>query len=45
LQERPEAGLSFGIVRGQAEQDADAPLPLALLCTRYKWPRRRRAAE
>ena len=45
LQERPEAGLRFRIVRGQVHEHADAPHPLGLLRPRRERPRRRRAAE
>ena len=45
LQERPDAGLKFRIVRGCGQEHADAPHPLALLRARRQRPRRRRAAE
>ena len=45
LQERPDAGLIFRIVRGCGQEHADAPHALGLLRTRSKRPRRRRAAE
>ena len=45
LQERPDAGLKFRIVRGCGQEHADAPHPLALLRARRERPRRRRAAE
>ena len=45
LQERPDAGLKFRIVRGRGQEYADAPHPLGLLRARRERPRRRRAAE
>src|SRR4029077_17687045 len=45
LQERPDAGLKFRIVRGYGQEYADAPHRLRLLRARSQWPRRRRAAE
>ena len=45
LQERPDAGLKFRIVRGCGQEHADAPHPLGLLRARRERPRRRRAAE
>ena len=45
LQERPDAGLTFRIVRGCGQEHADAPHALGLLRARRERPRRRRAAE
>ena len=45
LQERSDAGLRFGIVRGQVREHADAPHSLGLLRPRRERPRRRRTAE
>ena len=45
LQERPDAGLKFRIVRGCGQEHADAPHPLALLRARRERPRRRRATQ
>src|SRR5262249_42977376 len=45
LQERPDPGLKFRIVRGCRQQHADAPHPLRLLRARRERPRRRRAAD
>src|SRR5262249_21655046 len=45
LQERPDAGLKYRIIRGCVHEHADAPHPLALLRARCERPRRRRAAE
>src|SRR5262245_9939203 len=45
LQERPDAGLKFRIVRGSGQEHADAPHAVALLRTCREWPRRRHAAE
>jgi hypothetical protein len=45
LQERPDAGLIFRIVRGCGQQHADVPHALALLRTRGERPRCRRAAK
>src|SRR5262245_7926135 len=45
LRERRHPGCRFGIVCGQIHEYADAPHPLALLRTRRKRPRSRRAAE
>src|SRR5215831_2762856 len=38
LQERPNAGLPFQIVRSCGQEHADAPHPLALLRVRREWP-------
>jgi len=45
LQERPDAGLKFQIVRSRGQENADAPHPLALLRARRERPRGSRAAE
>src|SRR5262245_50530380 len=45
LQERPDPGLKFRIVRGCRQQHADAPHPLGLLRARCERPRGRRGAE
>src|SRR4029077_10808687 len=45
LQERPDAGLKFRIVRGYGQEYADAPHRLRLLRARSEWPRRRRAPD
>ena len=45
LQERPEAGLKFRIIRGCGQKYADAPHPLGLLRARGKRPRSCRAAQ
>jgi hypothetical protein len=41
LQERPDAGLCFRIVRGEWQEHADAPHALALLRARRERPRGR----
>jgi hypothetical protein len=45
LQERPDAGLKFRIVRGSGQEHADAPRSLGLLRFRRERPGDRRAAE
>ena len=47
LQERPEPGLKFRIVRGCGQEHADAPHPLGLLrsCRNGQLPPRRREAR
>ena len=45
LQERPEAGLKFRIVRGCGQQHADAPHALGLLRARRERPRNSRTAQ
>jgi|SRR6516162_1958729 hypothetical protein len=45
LQERPDAGLKFQIVRSRGQENADAPHPLALLRARRERPSRRAAEE
>src|SRR5262245_17344332 len=45
LQERPDAGLIFRIVRGCGQEYADAPHPLALLRTRRERARGRAAEQ
>jgi hypothetical protein len=45
LQERPDAGLKFRIVRGYGQEYADAPHPLGLLRPRRKRPSRRAAEQ
>jgi hypothetical protein len=45
LQERPDPGLIFRIVRGCGQEHTDAPHPLALLRPRRKRPSNSRPAE
>jgi len=45
LGKRGEPRLTFGIVRSERREHADAPHPLALLRARRERPSRRRAAE
>ena len=45
LQERPDAGLKFRIVRGCGQEHADAPHPLGLLRARRKRPCGCRASQ
>src|SRR5262249_18120076 len=45
LQKGAKSGLSFGIVRGQRHEHADAPHAVGLLRARRQRPRRCRAAE
>jgi hypothetical protein len=45
LKERSDAGLSFGVLRGQRHEHADAPHALGLLRPRRQRPCNRRAAE
>jgi hypothetical protein len=45
LPEGCNADLPFRIVREEVREHADTPHPLALLCPRRDWPRRRRAAK
>src|SRR5262245_5713550 len=45
LQERPNAGLKFHIVRSGGQDYADEPHPLGLLRARRQRPRRRRAEQ
>src|SRR5262249_14063314 len=45
LQERPEPGLLFRVVRGCRHQHADAPHPFALLRARRNRPRGRAAKQ
>ena len=45
LQERPDPGLNFRIVRGCRQEHADAPHALALLRAHRDWPGHRRAAD
>src|SRR5262245_38616032 len=45
LQERPDAGLKFRIVRSRGQENADETHPLALLRVRSERPRRRAAEQ
>jgi hypothetical protein len=45
LQERPDAGLKFRIVRGYGQEHLDASHPLALLRARRNRPTRRAAEQ
>jgi hypothetical protein len=42
LQERPDPGLKFRIVRSCGQEEADAPHPLGLLRAHGEWPRKPR---
>jgi len=43
--EGSDASLSFHIGRRRAHEHPDTPHPLALLCARREWPRRRTADQ